>query len=359
MASSILYQNAAKTVLLLDLPRSVEESQVLSRALTPNAESPPPRLRRLMSALPPATPFPTPEPKDSSSAQQLQSPSAQLTELMTFAAAESALDDIKQSYDGPWYLPRVHPRAPSPGAEPEPRASPPPSLSTPPSPDPSTYHIPPNSHPLHGTIATHRSTLLSITTPASFDLILLDPPWPNRSAKRKRRGVGAYHTQDYARLRATLSLVPVASRLADDGLVAVWLTNSARAADLLLAPSGGLFAEWGVEVVGEWTWLKVTAHGDPVVGMHDATWRRPWERLLLARKKGTGRAPVGSKVVVTVPDVHSRKPSLRGVFEELLPPGYTGLEVFARHLTAGWHCWGDEVLLFQHQRHWVDMKLSG
>ncbi|KAK3353065.1 MT-A70-domain-containing protein [Lasiosphaeria hispida] len=346
MASSILYQNAAKTVVLLDLPRSIEESQVLSSTLTPNVETPPPRLRKLVSALPPASPFPTPEPKDGSSAQQLQSPSAQLAELMTLAAAESALHDINKSYDGPWYLPR----ATSPGAEPP--ASPPSPASLP-SPDLSACHIPPDSHPLHGTIATHRSTLLSTTTPASFDLILLDPPWPNRSAKRKRRDVGSYHTQDFTRLRATLSLVPVASRLADDGLVAVWLTNSARAADLLVAPSGGLFAEWGVEVVGEWTWLKVTAQGEPVVDLHDATWRRPWERLVIARKKGTRRAPLGPKVLVTVPDVHSRKPSLRGLFEELLPPGYRGLEVFARHLTAGWHCWGDQVLLFQHRHHWV------
>ena len=64
------------------------------------------------------------------------------------------------------------------------------------------------------------------------------------------------------------------------------------------------------------------------------------------------------KVIVAVPDVHSRKPNLRGVFEDagLVPKGggYEAMEVFARNLTAGWWGWGDEVLLFQRRECWVD-----
>jgi N6-adenosine-specific RNA methylase IME4 len=52
--------------------------------------------------------------------------------------------------------------------------------------------------------------------------------------------------------------------------------------------------------------------------------------------------------------VHSRKPNLRGLFEELLPERYEALEVFARNLTAGWWAWGDEVLLFQKRECWVE-----
>jgi N6-adenosine-specific RNA methylase IME4 len=156
----------------------------------------------------------------------------------------------------------------------------------------------------------------------------------------------------------------VAAHLAADGLVAVWVTNAPRFTDLLLRPStssssrregggssggggDGVFAEWGVELVGEWTWVKVTTGGEPVVAIHSA-WRKPWERLLIARNKVSGRGGVGGpgkagavrgKVIVSVPDVHSRKPNLRGLFEGeegLLPEGYEALEVFARNLTAGW-----------------------
>jgi N6-adenosine-specific RNA methylase IME4 len=67
-----------------------------------------------------------------------------------------------------------------------------------------------------------------------------------------------------------------------------------------------------------------------------------------------GGGAVEGKVIVSVPDVHSRKPNLRGLFEGLLPERYEALEVFARNLTAGWWAWGDEVLLFQRRECWVD-----
>jgi N6-adenosine-specific RNA methylase IME4 len=139
--------------------------------------------------------------------------------------------------------------------------------------------------------------------------------------------------------------------------VGVWVTNAARFSELLVKT---VFAEWDVEAVGEWTWLKVTSGGEPVVGL-GAGWRRPWERLVLARRRGGGGGGGGGgrvegKVVVSVPDVHSRKPNLRGLFEEggLVPEGYEALEVFARNLTAGWWAWGDEVLKFQGRECWVD-----
>ncbi|KAL2023431.1 hypothetical protein VTK56DRAFT_2788 [Thermocarpiscus australiensis] len=376
--SCILWQNDRKTVVLLDIPRSIEEAQVPSSQLRAANGQSPTKLRTLVSAPPPESPFPTPEPKADAPGQPALSPSAQVAELMTLASVESALADIKKSYDGPWCLPRLSskpqhttthnkpsPRAPSspsladgpPAPAAEPSESRVPTLQPQPQPpyDPSLYHLPPDSHPLPGTIRSRRATFLS-TAPPQFDLIVLDPPWPNRSAKRKR---GSYQpAADQASIRSLLAQVPVASRLAPDGLVAVWVTNAARSAAALLS-GGGVFAEWGVELVGEWTWLKVTDRGEPVVGV-DSRWRKPWERLLIARKRageegnGVKRGSVEGKVIVSVPDVHSRKPNLRCLFEELLPERYEALEVFARNLTAGWWAWGDEVLLFQRKEYWVD-----
>ncbi|KAK0643595.1 MT-A70 family [Cercophora newfieldiana] len=338
-SSSILFQNASKTVVLLDLPRSLEEAQVPSHRLT-NAD--PPNLKRLVSAVPPTTPFNTPEPK-SGFAVSTSSPASQVAGLMTLAAAEAALAEIQNSHTGPWCLPRIYSRGPSP----------PPATDNNINTDPSPFLIPEDSHYLHGTISAQRETFLSSAFP-SFNLILLDPPWPNRSAKRKR---GGYHpVRDFESIRDLLSLIPVASHLAVDGLVGVWVTNSPQSADLLTAPQGGLFAQWDVELVGEWVWLKVTTEGEPIVSL-DSAWRKPWERLLIGRKRGGkgGRSLPGT-VIVTVPDVHSRKPNLRRLFEEdgLVPTGYRALEVFARNLTAGWWSLGDEVLLFQHRDHWAE-----
>ncbi|KAK4238853.1 MT-A70-domain-containing protein [Achaetomium macrosporum] len=369
-SSCIIWQNDRRTVVLLDLPRSIEEAQVPSRELSVADGETPRKLRRLISAPQPASPFPTPEPKAGGRRQPAWSPSAQVAELMTQAAVESALEEIKESYDGPWCLPRISAQpensevsSNAPSSPPFPAATAEEPSSTPP--DPSLYHLPPSSHPFPGTISSRRTAFLSTTAPQQFNLIVLDPPWPNRSAKRKRAGAGAYRpAADLTSIRSLLSQIPVASRLAPGGLVAVWVTNAARFSELLTTRHNGVFAEWDVELVGEWTWLKITASGEPVVPV-ESGWRKPWERLLIARKRGDAGAgdgegecmrkgPIEGKVIVAVPDVHSRKPNLRCLFEEMLPEPYEALEVFARNLTAEWWAWGDEVLLFQRRECWVD-----
>ncbi|KAK0722248.1 MT-A70-domain-containing protein, partial [Lasiosphaeria miniovina] len=419
--SCILFQNDSRTAVLLDLPRSIEEAQVLSSRLAPTATSAARRsaaeedvgtvdgthrkkLRALVSAAPLAVPFPTPESKVkdgdgdeyAAGGPATADPAVKLAELMTLATVEAALEDIKRSsYDGLWCLPRYyHPptscssstakqqdqqqQDPLPSGEPgtETTTAAAPTASSRPDTEEPTHGASPSARYLLGSISQQREAFLAAVPPASLDLIVLDPPWPNRSAQRKRkRGGGgggdnaaAYQTAgDAAAVCELLSLVPVASRLAADGLVAVWVTNSpSRSADLLVGPRGIFSQCWDVELVGEWIWLKVTSRGEPVVPLASA-WRKPWERLLIARKRRTTAPAAGAearrlrliptKVIVTVPDVHSRKPNLRHLFEEepgLLPPDgeYRAMEVFARNLTAGWWAWGDQVLLFQHRDHW-------
>jgi N6-adenosine-specific RNA methylase IME4 len=207
---------------------------------------------------------------------------------------------------------------------------------------------------LNGTIQSQKAAFISKNL--CFDLIVLDPPWPNRSARRKKGNYTVAH--DLTSIRDLLLSIPIKGYLDAGGLLAIWVTNAPRFTDLLTHPHYGIFKEWGVELDDEWTWLKVTTQGEPIVDVNSA-WRKPWERLLIARKAGTQRKTGRGKVIVAVPDVHSRKPNLRGLFEEVFGPDYTGLEVFARSLTAGWWSWGDEVLQFQHHKHWRDVDNEG
>lgn len=185
-----------------------------------------------------------------------------------------------------------------------------------------------------------------------FDLIVLDPPWPNRSARRTNKYVTAANQLE---TRQLLSLIPIASRLAPEGLVAVWVTNSSSVLDLLTSRSG-LFASWGLELTAEWTWVKITSAGEPIYDVN-SQWRKPWEKLLIAKRAGSRKTPaLHSKVVFAVPDLHSRKPNLRGLFQEVLGQDYKALEVFARNLTASWWAWGNEVLCFQEMQHWEVSK---
>lgn len=424
-----MYESADKSVVVVDIPRSIEEAQELllhppGRGVSSQQQ---PR-RRLISAAPIEKPWDTPEPG------QDQGPgfsAAAVAELMTLGAVRAALDTTTAEYAGPWCLPRVlgsqeeDEEADADGASgrastgrehdgvnprkrklvPEGRGHEDTSPAAAAGPDgvnratTTTTHnnnssiksdpppfIPPGSRHLQSSISAGRSAFLQ-DAPV-FDLIVLDPPWPSRSARRKRRGTGGYGTtRDMASVRALLRDIPIDECLGPAGLVAVWVTNKPAVADLMLGggsgsgsgsqggADGGLFAEWGLEPVAEWIWLKITASGEPVVDL-EARWRKPWEKLLIARRrKGTGQAGteptqqqqqqlVRSKVILAVPDVHSRKPNLRGLFAEALlsrataghgegGDNYAGLEVFARNLTAGWWAWGDEALSFQQRRHWV------
>lgn len=325
-----MFKDEEKSVFLIDVPRSLEEAQVLPGQHVQ---------RRFLSVKSVSTPFRTPEPKDAGARQHAQAPAARLTELMTDATARRALEVLQKSHDGPFCLPRI---TRDPSAQSIPAKDAPPSVAAEP-------FIPATASWINGSVESKRAEFIS--TAPLFDLIVLDPPWPNRSAKRKR---GGYATASgLAETRQMLSEIPIAPHLAAEGLVAIWVTNKPSLADLLIAPGHGMLDEWGLEVAAEWTWLKVTSTGEPLYDL-DSTWRKPWERLIVARKRGSQVKVPRNRVMVAVPDAHSRKPHLRQLFADLIPPAESrGLEIFARNLTAGWWSWGDEVLRFQHPEYWL------
>lgn len=325
---SVLFESPDKSIIVLDIPTSLEESQVLPSQI--------PR-RRIVSAEPPATPYPTPEPRQHGGGDHsaLASPAAQLAELMTAATVSSALEDLSNSYSysGPFHLDRL--------IEPQP----PPSVSVLPP------LLPDKAEPLHGSIEALRDSFHS--SAPKFDLVVLDPPWPNRSVRRMK---DKYATvSNLTEMHNLLLQIPLPAHLAPDGLVAVWITNKHSIHDFLTSHTG-LLATWGLEFVTEWTWLKVAASGEPLYDI-ESTWRKPWEKLIIAKRIGSKKPEaLKPKVVVAVPDVHSRKPNLRDLFQDVLGKECLGLEIFARNLTAGWWSWGNETLRFQQPEHWKDIE---
>ncbi|EHK48181.1 hypothetical protein TRIATDRAFT_272036 [Trichoderma atroviride IMI 206040] len=352
--SSILFH--AGNVVLLDIPRSLEEAQV-PPGLPPSA--------RIVSGAPPLKPFTTPEPRDGATAdhwlRSSQSAGAHIADLMAAAAVQSALDQLHSRYAGLFCLPRLC-NAPD-GLIPQDFNDRKIDTGGTTSADTATstatsamdaIRTPPRAEYLHGSIRHLRQTF--IDRAPQFRLMVFDPPWPNRSARRKK--AGSYNTaSNLSEIQKLLSSIPVASHLASDGLVAMWITNKSSVLDLVTS-SKGLFASWGLELVTQWTWLKITSLGEPLFDI-ESTWRKPWETLLIA-KRISAKAPetLKPRVILAVPDVHSRKPNLRRLFEEYLGQDYTALEVFARNLTSGWWSWGDQVLQFQAPEHWVDVEIS-
>ncbi|KAI0421028.1 MT-A70-domain-containing protein [Xylaria grammica] len=355
MESSVLFKSPDGGAVVIDIPRSLEEAQVLpGRDIT----------RRIVSNDPRETPWQVPEPKKDTA--KYVSPSAAVAELMALESVKAALEVVRAGYGGPWCLPRVtrnqvnEPESAEADADvgtgaarPRKRKSKPLSHASEVNKERNTtnLHIPEQSDYLLGTVESQREAFLQ--NAPQFDLIVLDPPWPSRSVKRKSDSYATVYSTEEA--RGLLSQIPVAPHLGRDGLVAIWVTNKAAVTDLLAAP-GGVLAQWGLEPVGEWIWLKITSAGEPVLDVESA-WRKPWERLLIARKIGSRvLLPTSTKVILGVPDIHSRKPSLRGLFEDILPKNYKGLELFARNLTAGWWSWGNEALFFQQGDHWAPLE---
>ncbi|RAH65192.1 MT-A70 family [Aspergillus aculeatinus CBS 121060] len=254
-------------------------------------------------------------------------------------------------------------------------------------PVPHSFYIPPLSSFLQCRIPITTTPVANAETPIpglphhrKFDLILLDPPWANRSVRRS----GHYHTQTYLdwelltqRIRNVLSVHLVqdspspskeakaeAAEQCRDGrrrsaIAAIWITNSGKARKTAYDAIQGA----GLTVCEEWVWVKTTTEGEPITPV-GALWRKPYEILVIGRRRADLSGSITRRVIAAVPDVHSRKPNLREVFEQVFFSDrsprdkagmrYTALEVFARNLTAGWWAVGDEALKFNAEEWWVE-----
>ncbi|XP_055086042.1 N(6)-adenine-specific methyltransferase METTL4 [Periophthalmus magnuspinnatus] len=182
---------------------------------------------------------------------------------------------------------------------------------------------------------------------AKFDLVVIDPPWENKSVKRSRR----YNALPSSQLKK----LPISLLASSDCLVVTWVTN--RPSHLRFV-CDELYPHWGVEVMAEWLWVKVTTSGQFVFPL-DSEHKKPYEILVLGRFISTVNRSEGSssesisiedhRLIVSVPStLHSQKPQLSELLKPYIRPNAKCLELFARNLHPGWTSWGNEVLKFQH-----------
>lgn len=365
MASCILYQNPKSTVILIDIPRSIEVAQ--------GAVS-----QRLLSSKPIEHPFPSVEPKSEKARANLGPVS--IEELLLQKHIQLSLDLLKGEWRGEWCLPRQvksveaedegsgrkrkktavkdkdtkvptppeTPKAVQSEAQEEPFFRTSTAEATFIGREQNSVRIPTNSTVLCGDINVTIDIFQSHAP--KFDLIILDPPWPNRSARRKKSYGILYGNHE---IKALLSSLPLADHLTEDASIGIWVTNKPAFRDMVLG-EGGLFEGWGVQLVEEWIWLKVTSAGEPISEL-GSMWRKPYEILLVGRRGAFPDSDVKRRVLVGVPDLHSRKPNLKSIFEQVMKKEkYEALEIFARNLTSGWWAWGNEVLKFQSDECWIE-----
>ncbi|KAL1853420.1 hypothetical protein Plec18167_005487 [Paecilomyces lecythidis] len=254
------------------------------------------------------------------------------------------------------------------------------------------FTVPPQSTflfstlPMEPPVSGRHKPIPGIPTEQKFNMILLDPPWPNRSVRRSSH----YVTHAYSNMDALTGYIEAILQTylykpdgvslekqkqgekdtiqpSQKSIAAIWVTNTAKsrkaAYDAMLRS--------GLSVTEEWIWVKTTVDGEPVSPV-DGLWRKPYEVLVIGQRDIGNREgkdqPKLRRVIAAVPDIHSRKPNLKELFEMLffsvMPPDggtqeyssrveYSALEIFARNITAGWWACGNEVLKFNNEAWWV------
>lgn len=180
-----------------------------------------------------------------------------------------------------------------------------------------------------------------------YDVIVIDPPWENKSVKRSSR---------YSYLSSwQIKQIPVPALAAPNCLVVTWVTNRQKHLHFV---KDELYPHWSVKTLAEWHWVKITGAGEFVFPL-DSLHKKPYEVLVLGRVRGEVKETLRKsedvrpipehKLIVSIPcSLHSHKPPLTAVLAEFLKPDVECLELFARNLQPGWTSWGNEVLKFQH-----------
>ncbi|KAH7482512.1 N(6)-adenine-specific methyltransferase METTL4 [Phytophthora ramorum] len=148
---------------------------------------------------------------------------------------------------------------------------------------------------------------------ARHKLIVMDPPWQNKSVSRGKR----YDMFDHTELLKVD--VPHIADL-DECILAVWVTNRPRYMAYLREQA---LPSWGFTFHACWYWLKLCKDGELVTPL-DSTHRLPVETLVVAY------------------------PTTRVFFDEdIISRTDKKAELFARELRPYWTSVGNEVLKFQ------------
>lgn len=175
----------------------------------------------------------------------------------------------------------------------------------------------------------------------SYDLIVIDPPWPFKTWSPAGEGKSA--SQHYRLMTlGEIEALPVRALLKANAVVLLWTTGA------MLAQAVAVMEAWGITFKTELTWRKITRNGK--VRMGCGYWARSMHEPILL---GT----VGKPTKITLPSCfdglareHSRKPD---EFYEMIAtktPGLRRADVFAREKREGWDAWGDEVGKFSPTR---------
>ncbi|CEG45453.1 methyltransferase-like protein 4 [Plasmopara halstedii] len=178
-----------------------------------------------------------------------------------------------------------------------------------------------------------------------YKLIVMDPPWQNKSVCRGK----CYEMLDHTEL-LKIDIPHIADL--DECVLAVWVTSRPRYMTFLREQA---LPSWGFTFHACWYWLKLSKSGELVTPL-DSTHRLPVEVLVVAYRakdekcEQRVRKRLGEKtrIVLSIPLRHSWKPPPETFFDNsIVSTTEKKVELFARELRPHWTSVGNEVLKFQ------------
>lgn len=188
--------------------------------------------------------------------------------------------------------------------------------------------------------------------PLSYNLIMIDPPWPTkmRSALGLRKSAERhYNTMSLAEIAA----LPVHQLAADDCVLFLWCTwplllhggdpeRHYADPDASHSPVGACIKAWGFRYVTGGAWLKRRSRGGIAFGPGYRA-RSACEPFLLAINGNPKSSRSHRNFIDGLAAGHSVKPAEAYAWCETYMPGARRVELFSRTPRPGWDTWGDEA----------------
>lgn len=189
-------------------------------------------------------------------------------------------------------------------------------------------------------------------TPTSYDLAMVDPPWPTKL--RSQKGEGKSFARHYGAMSfADIARLPVGHLLRGDAVVFLWCTwplllyggdpeQHYRNADASRSPVGEILRAWGLRYVSGGVWHKRTVSGKTAFGTGYRL-RSACEPFLIAINGSPQTSRSERNLIEGLAREHSRKPDAAFAWCERYMPGARRVEVFSRQSRPGWDTWGFEA----------------
>lgn len=176
-----------------------------------------------------------------------------------------------------------------------------------------------------------------------YQIIYADPPWEYKQSgsKTNSRGMAKQHYQTMN--TDDICKLPVRDIVTDNALLFIWATFPNIAETLKVIENWGFIYKTAAFV-----WIKTNKKSNTLFWGMGAYTRANTEVCLLAISKNTKASKTVKnhavhQIVQSHVEQHSKKPDVVKNKITSLVGELPRIELFARHETEGWDCWGNEV----------------